>query len=310
MRCAAPLTAIGATTEKLGTSVDATQLYGTKAIIALTTLIFAGQIFLTTSTNRWSAIMSGGSTRDIYRFGAMPMSFEDVRAEPFRLLSAVFVHFGVLHFLMNMMSLANVGRAVEPGLGSARFVVAYLASGVIGFTVNIVMDVVHPFRGVTPIPTAGASGAVFGAMGLIVGWLLRRRDKRWRTFAIQTAFFAAISAMLGNVNNGAHIGGLLCGVAFGFYYAARPRPASLLLPNILATVGLALSIVSLLLAQRAAGWGKPRPPRSSQIDSSFAPVTCASVPRQFAPRPSADVALRSRESAPCRRGDSVREVAV
>lgn len=310
VRCAAPLTAAGVTTEKLGSKVDASQLYGTKAILALTTVVFAGQVFTSTAKSPWSAVMTGGLPRDLLRFGAMPMSYEDVRAEPFRLLSAVFVHFGALHFAMNMLSLANVGRAVEPGIGSARFVVAYLTAGVVGFAANIAVDLLSPFRGVTAGLTAGASGAVFGVMGLIIGWLYRMRDKRWRSFAIQAAFFALIVNLLGNINNGAHVGGLVCGAAFGFFYAARPRPRSLLVPNVVASVGFVLAIVSLVLAQRAAGWGKAKVPPGALLDPSDAPAACASVLRRNAPLPPVTTALPSREGAPCRRGDSVREVAV
>ncbi len=311
VRCAAPLQAAGVGAEKLGTSVDATKLWGTKVILALTSLVFAGQIAALPHKS-FGAILTGGSTPTaMLRFGAMPMSLEDVRAEPYRLLSAVFVHFGALHFGMNMMSLANLGRSVEPGIGSARFVVAYLVAGVVGFAVNIGGDVLFPSKGLSVGLTAGASGAVFGAMGLVIGWLLRRRDRRWRTFAIQAVFFAVLVNLLGmSINNGAHIGGLLCGAAFGFLYAGNPRPKSLLLPNIVAITGLVLSIVSLLLAQRAGNWGK----RPFPIDAAIQPGpeigACACVPPQGA-APSLDGApLRSLASGPCRADDSAHGVAV
>lgn len=257
VRCAAPFAPLAAGADLLGSSLDPRKLWGTKILIALTSLVFFGQCVAMRRSDFSAILLKGGSTAELVRFGAMPVSLEDVSAEPFRLFSAVFVHFGALHFVMNMMGLGNVGRAAEPGIGTARFVVAYVTSGVVGFAINIALDVILPNGGTVPVLTAGASGAVFGAMGLILGWLVRMKDKRWRGFAIQAAFYAILVNMLGmKINNGAHIGGLLCGAAFGFYYAARPRPKSLLVPNIAAVLALVLSIASLLLAQRAAHWGK------------------------------------------------------
>jgi hypothetical protein len=219
---------------------------------------------------------------------------------------------------------------------------------VVGFAANIGGDVIFPSPGTAVGLTAGASGAVFGAMGLIIGWLFRMHDKRWRSFAIQAAFYAVLVNMLGmRINNGAHIGGLLCGAAFGFFYAARPRPKSLLLPNIVAAAGLLLSVLSLVLAQRAAGWGKrpfplgaaiqPSPMRSSFDEAPGARgqwerpasvserlttgttfsqaegdalVTCACVPQARDAFLLDRAPLRSSASAPCRADDSAHEVAV
>jgi hypothetical protein len=128
-------------------------------------------------------------------------------------------------------------------------------------------------RGPVAPLTAGASGAVFGALGLILGWLVYSRDRRWRSFAVQAVFYALVLNLLGmSINNEAHLVGLLCGAAFGFYYASRPRPKSLLLANIGAIVGLLLSVASLLLAQRSAQWGKdPLPMPDAQGPPPAAP---------------------------------------
>lgn len=254
VRCAAPLKPLAAGLHALERGIDANALWGTKVIVGLTLLVFAGQLASMLGSGQRIRLMSGGSDPDLLRFGAMPISIEDVAAEPFRLLSAVFVHFGVLHVALNMLGLASMGRVVEPGVGTSRFVVAYLVCGVLGFATNLGVEAIFPDRGVTPVLTAGASGAVFGAMGILLGWLVQRRDRRWRSIAIQAAFYAVIVNLMGlGINNGAHLGGLFCGVAFGIYYAARPRPRSLLIPNVGAIVGLVLSVVSLVLAQRSMG---------------------------------------------------------
>lgn len=256
IRCAAPLGALasGATALKTsaGATLDAQKVWGTKILIALTALVFAAQLAaILARGSLFPGIMSGGTLADILRAGAMLISIEAVAAEPFRLLSAVFVHFGLLHFLMNMVGLASTGRVVEPAIGTARFVFAYLACGVLGFAANIAFEAILPHRGM-PVPTAGASGAVFGVMGMTLGWLVRMRDRRWRWFAFEIAFYAAVvNLLVRNINNSAHIGGALAGVAFGFYFAGRPRPRSHLPANVAAVVGLVLVVASLVLAQRS-----------------------------------------------------------
>lgn len=265
IRCAAPLGALGAGAEALragaGATLDPKQLWGTKILIGLTALAFSAQM---------ATLLKGGAplmslvwfskvpAGHLFRFGAMPLDAEAALAEPFRAMSAVFVHIGLLHFVMNMMGLATAGRVAEPAVGSARFVVAYLTCGVLGFAANIGMDLLVPSMGYGGGVTAGASGAVFGAMGLTLGWLIRMRDRRWRSYAIEMAFYAVIvNFLVRGVNNTAHVAGLLTGVALGFYFAWRPRPKSHLPANIGAVLGLVLAVASLVLAQQAAGWGRP-----------------------------------------------------
>ncbi len=78
--------------------------------------------------------------------------------EPWRMLSAVFVHLGVLHLVMNMSALAWLGRAIEGSLGSWRMIAIFVISGLAGFYLSCL------YYGPGP-PTAGASGAIFGLVG-------------------------------------------------------------------------------------------------------------------------------------------------
>jgi hypothetical protein len=95
-------------------------------------------------------------------------------------------------------------------------------------------------------------------MGLILGWMIRRRDPRWRTFAVEAVFFSVLLGFGVNatgsgvvVNNSAHLGGLVCGVLFGVAYASpRPRPSDLI-ANVGAAIALIACVVSLVLAQRS-----------------------------------------------------------
>ncbi len=319
VRCAAPLGALGVGTEKLGTSVDGSKLLGTKAIMGLTILVFAGQLAAMLQHGAGMGVLfSGGTHADLLRFGALLTLGEDVQAEPFRLLSAVFVHMGVIHILMNMLNFASLGRVAEPEIGTARFVAAYVATGFLGFVGSALLELVHPQPGMTGTITAGASGAVFGIMGLVAGWRFRLKDRSWRSIAIQTVFFAVLVNLLfrdprtgrSMIDNGAHVGGLLSGAVIGFLYAGRPRPKSLLFANITAIAGLILSILSLLLAQRAGGWGKRPTPGDAAMQLEQTPPACACVPPREAPALPDRAPLRSTSVAPCRADDSAREVAV
>jgi rhomboid protease GluP len=298
IRCAAPLAPLAAGADALKGSVDAQKLWGTKILIGLTLLVFAGQL-LAMGGHLERALFSGGSDQAMMRFGALRASPSGPPVEPFRLLSAVFVHFGVIHIAMNMMSLANLGRVAEPGVGTARFLMAYFICGAAGFSIDVAWGLFHG------IFTAGASGAVFGVNGLILGWLIYGKDRRWRGYAVQAVFFAVVLRFLIPINVTAHLGGLLCGTLLGIYYAARPRPKSHLLANIGATVGLVLAVVSLLLAQRAAHWG------DNDLRSLGARLDLPGLIDRSGHRPAPELALCIRSRTRCAtRIDSSHEVAV
>lgn len=262
MRCAAPLSPLSASLDALTGPVDASKLWGTRVIFGLTSLVFLGQLAANAQRFGMGRLheLVLGALWGIGQFGGLSETFHTVSTEPFRLLSAVLVHVNALHFALNMLALAGLGRVAEPGVGTSRFVVAYFSCGVVGFAVSVTMAEILGNGG----HTAGASGAVFGISGLILGWLFRTRDtrwggadKRWLKYAVSTgASLLLVNLFPVNINNAAHVGGLLCGAVLGFYYASRPKPKSLLVPNVAAVAGLLLAITSLILAQRAAGFGR------------------------------------------------------
>lgn len=248
-------------------------------------------------------LFSGGTHADLLRFGALLTLGEDVQAEPFRLLSAVFVHMGVIHILMNMLNFASLGRVAEPRFGTARFVAAYVATGFLGFVGSALLELVHPQPGMTGTITAGASGAVFGIMGLVAGWRFRLKDRSWRSIAIQTVFFAVLVNLLfrdprtgrSMIDNGAHVGGLLSGAVIGFLYAGRPRPKSLLFANITAIAGLILSICPPARAARGRLGQAPHPRRRGDAPRADAPrLRMRSSARGPCPPRSGSVAVHQR----------------
>jgi membrane associated rhomboid family serine protease/cytochrome c-type biogenesis protein CcmH/NrfG len=144
--------------------------------------------------------------------------------EWWRLLSSVFVHIGVVHLLLNMWCLWSLGPLAERMFGNWTFLAVYLLSGLGG---NLASMCWNP-----SIVSAGASGAVFGmAGGLVAFWYLGKialpRSIIKRDF-VSILTFVGYNLAFGfakeGVDNAAHLGGLLIGLALGALLH-RPLPA-------------------------------------------------------------------------------------
>ena len=144
--------------------------------------------------------------------------------EWWRLGTAMFVHFGLLHLAVNMWALWDSCRFVERLYGHGRFLAIYGAGGMAG---NLFSLLAHGDRAVS----GGASGAIFSAYGALLVWLWRERRQvhpvefRW-LFGGAAAFAAATIAMgllIPGIDNAAHLGGLVCGALAG---RALARPIS------------------------------------------------------------------------------------
>lgn len=265
VRCGYGLSSRAQLLERLGTHVEGDALWGSKFLILITVLVFAGQVWIgqmRSGQSAFAALTRGSTIVDAVRFGAVHSSF--VPYEPWRLLSAVFVHSGIVHLLGNLSFLTWLGRVAEPAIGSSRFVLAYIATGIAGFVASSAYGhLFEPYRGA---PTAGASGAVFGITGLVLGMLYRQKNPQWKGFAVQAVLFQLLIGFAINqanlpikINNVAHIGGLVIGLVFGAAYAARanltrrPTRTEFLL-NVGAIVGLLVCLASLVLAQKSPFW--------------------------------------------------------
>ncbi|MEW6514335.1 MAG: rhomboid family intramembrane serine protease [Pseudomonadota bacterium] len=133
--------------------------------------------------------------------------------EWWRLATAMFLHFGLLHLMVNMLALVEAGRFVERCLGSARFLLLYLGSGLAGNLLSLVMQ---GDRGIS----GGASGAVFGVYAalLLTLWLerhaLAKTEFRWLFWGGMafTACNIALGLFIRGIDNGAHVGGFVFGL--------------------------------------------------------------------------------------------------
>jgi len=139
------------------------------------------------------------------------------RGEVWRLVSSMFLHSGFVHLALNMLSLYFLGAFVEIAFGRARFLALYLTSGLAG-------GLAYLYFGAFGGSVVGASGAIFGLLGGVLGYSLRRGTFSWqnpliRQLLILTALNLYIGFSVPNISNAAHIGGLLSGLAFGWLVA-------------------------------------------------------------------------------------------
>jgi rhomboid protease GluP len=172
------------------------------------------------------------TSRDLLRFGANRTDLV-LSGQWYRLLTATFVHVGLLHLATNMWCLWNLGMLGEPLVGPGGLVAVYMLTGIAGNLLSMSSNVVeyHLFGDprILMVPGAGASGAVFGIAGILIVLLSNRQlPFAWedlRQLRRRVIQFAAINLVIGlgtlfvnvgiAIDNMAHIGGFLSGLALG-----------------------------------------------------------------------------------------------
>ncbi|HEX2145685.1 MAG TPA: rhomboid family intramembrane serine protease [Glycomyces sp.] len=150
----------------------------------------------------------------------------------YRLLTGMFLHFGAIHLLFNMVVLWLLGRILERDLGPARFFAAYMLSGLAGSVA------VYLFAFDTS--TAGASGAVYGLFGLMI-LINRKLSRDNRGLYVLLGINLVLTLLLGFSFFG-HVGGLVGGFLCGAILTFTPRER-----RSLHWVGFALLLVVLAL---------------------------------------------------------------
>jgi rhomboid protease GluP len=143
-------------------------------------------------------------------------SYRDLhRGEIWRLVAHAFLHGGIIHILFNMFALTDLGRICEPLLGRERFSVVYIASAVAGGLASAGWAMLRHHG---TIPSVGASGAICGLVGLLLGFSLRHRDRELRDQILRSVVYLAVLGFaIPHVDNAAHAGGLVTGTVFGLF---------------------------------------------------------------------------------------------
>lgn len=160
------------------------------------------------------------------RLGALDYAEVIGEGEFWRLLTALFLHYGWIHLAFNLFALYVLGPPLERTIGSIRFAAAYLISG-IGSTAGVVALTV--LKIVQPAELVGASGSVMGIVGAWAGFLIRHRHipqarQQLMNILMIILIQVAFDVYTPQVSTSAHLCGLVTGFAVGLYLSPRRRP--------------------------------------------------------------------------------------
>ena len=164
-------------------------------------------------------ILFGGPENPLtlYRLGELDTISVLYAHQHWRLFTALFLHYGMVHLAFNMFALLALGPPLERQIGAIAFAVCYLLSG-LGSSVSVVL--LAKLRLLPPLELVGASGCVMGIVGAWGGFLLRNRDaplavQRLRNVIVIVLMQIVFDLMTPNVSMSAHLGGLLTGFLLG-----------------------------------------------------------------------------------------------
>jgi rhomboid protease GluP len=143
-----------------------------------------------------------------------------------RLVTSMFVHFGIIHIGLNMWCLWNLGRAAEILMGRFPYLLAYFASGIFGSIAGVYW---HPLAA-----GAGASGAIFGMAGVLVTFVYLKKSpahlqinkKLLSSLGSFIVYNLIIGASIPGISNAAHVGGLVMGAVVGVLLPAASASES------------------------------------------------------------------------------------
>jgi rhomboid protease GluP len=189
---------------------------------------------------------SGGSS--LLALGAMIPALV-AQGEWYRLITAMFLHVGLFHLLLNCFAIYVFGSLIEQSLGSLRFLAIYLVTGFAGGAASFAFG--DPGRA-----AVGASGAVFGLLGAWLAFNLRRRSLTFGRANVQWALMLiginlAFGLIVPRIDWLAHAGGLVAGVVAGFAAEGVGRRAARTASQVTGLIVLVLGSAA-LVAWRAA----------------------------------------------------------
>jgi membrane associated rhomboid family serine protease len=160
------------------------------------------------------SLIEGPNALKLYQLGALqPLTIAQDH-QYWRFFTAMFLHAGLIHIAFNMYALYLFGYLIEGALGRGRLLAIYFVSG---FLASVGSFLASDPRSVG----VGASGAIFGLLGAWVAYNYRRRGSPMAAFQLRQALFLIVLNLfigfsIANIDNSAHIGGLIAGVAAGF----------------------------------------------------------------------------------------------
>lgn len=125
----------------------------------------------------------------------------------YRLFTCIFLHGGIVHIALNMYSLYAIGPLVERLFGKTKYIIIYLVSGLVSSTFSFLFS-----NGIS----IGASGAIFGLLGTVLIFAYKMRKEIGKDFLRNIVSVIIVNLIIGvsipNIDNFAHIGGLIGGI--------------------------------------------------------------------------------------------------
>lgn len=219
----------------------------TSAMVAVNVALYGIAWFLSQQSAGADAAGGGIDARVLVRLGAKfgPLI---VAGEWWRMVTAMFLHAGLLHIGMNLWCLFDLGPTVESLFSTPKFLVLYLTTGIVGFVFSFFWS---------PMGLSiGASGSVLGLVGVLIGATFHHgrlgrdyRSQLWR-WVIYIFAIGLIGGLFGmGTDNAAHLGGLVSGLALG-YFIPEGEPDTRFsenLWNLLALVSVLIMAISFVL---------------------------------------------------------------
>lgn len=170
---------------------------------------FGGLLGGTTPLTDWGAVLGHAA------FVAGGPAHGVAAGEFYRLFTAMFLHYGVIHLLMNMWALWVLGRTLEATLGPLRFLALYLIAGLGGNVAAYLFTAQN-------VPTAGASTAIFGLFAAL--FIIMRRLGRDTSSVVPILVINLIFTFtIPNISIAGHLGGLVVGGLMALVLAYAPR---------------------------------------------------------------------------------------
>lgn len=182
-------------------------------IVAVNVIVFAALCFMGDTENVYFMLDHGAA------FG--PMILEN--GEYYRLVTSMFLHFGIEHLFYNMLILVFLGDSLEKEVGKLRYLIIYMGGGIAGNVLSVLVEM----RTEEYAVSAGASGAIFAVIGALIWIVLRNKGRLEDYSGKRLLFMAALSVAQGltatGVDNWAHIGGLAGGFLLSALLYRRGR---------------------------------------------------------------------------------------
>lgn len=186
--------------------------------MAVTQVIFGANVavFLAMVLALGASMLSNPLGQDLVNWGANYGPYT-VNGQWWRLLTCVFIHAGLLHIAFNMWCLWDLGRLAESLYGHWTFAVTYLLCGLSSSLLSVA------WHSPIPVPSVGASGAIFGIAGALISsfylgeFSLPRAaiGGTLRSVVVFVGFNLFFGSVVAHTDNAAHIGGLIMGLILG-----------------------------------------------------------------------------------------------